>query len=493
MIYAADGLEINYLSPEEIHDWQPYTEIPPESQRNEPFIQRLRDVGLWTPAQIAGRRWPMGCVSLEITQRCNLDCTLCYLSEHSEAVRDVPLEEIFRRIDMIEAHYGKNTDVQVSGGDPTLRKRSELIQIVQRIADKGMRASLFTNGILATRELLVELCAAGLIDVAFHVDMTQQRKGYASEADLNVIREKYIERVRGLPLAVFFNTTIHDNNFHEVPALVRFFRQHTDVVSLVSFQLQADTGRGVLRDRDRCITPDTMIARIQAGADKALRFDTLTVGHPSCNRYGMAFSINGNLYDCYDDPDFIVPLLNATANVSFSRTDRSATIVAACRAFFEAPHLWGKGLNWLARKIWSAKADLWTARGKVHKLTFMIHNFMDACHLEHDRIHACIFMVASQDGPLSMCLHNAKRDEYILRPITVNGAEGKRLWQPLSGETLLIEVVRDQSIDPKIYPIKLLKGRTRAEVLRDRSALTGSPTTGHKPNTASISVEDNLQ
>ena len=492
MIYSANGLEINYLSPDEIHDWQPYTEIPPESQRSEPFIQRLRDVGLWTPAQIAGRRWPMGCVSLEITQRCNLDCTLCYLSEHSEAVRDIPLEEIFRRIDMIEAHYGKNTDVQVSGGDPTLRKREELVQIVKRITGRGMRASLFTNGILATRELLVELCAAGLIDVAFHVDMTQQRKGYSSEAELNVIREKYIECTRGLPLAVFFNTTIHDGNFHEVSMLVGFFRQHTDVVSLVSFQLQADTGRGVLRDRDLCITPDTMIERIQKGADKALRFDTLTVGHPSCNRYAMAFSINGNLYDFYDNPDFIVPLLNATANVSFSRTDKGATLVAACNAFLKAPHLWGKGLNWLTRKIWSAKADLWAARGKIHKLTFMIHNFMDACHLEHDRIHACIFMVASQDGPLSMCLHNAKRDDYILRPITVNGEDGKRLWQPLSGEMTPANQVDEYAIDPKIYPIKRLKGRTRVEVLRDRSVHSSSPTIAHKPSTTSISIEDNV-
>jgi 7,8-dihydro-6-hydroxymethylpterin dimethyltransferase len=493
MIYSADGLEINYLSPDEIHGWQPYREIPPASQRSEPFIQRLQDAGLWTPSQIAGRRWPMGCVSLEITQRCNLDCTLCYLSEHSEAVRDIPLEEVFRRIDMIAAHYGKNTDVQVSGGDPTLRKREELIQIVQRITDKGMRASLFTNGILATRELLIELCAAGLVDVAFHVDMTQQRKGYANEVELNVIRQKYVERSRDLPLAVFFNTTIFDDNFNEVPELVRFFRKYTDVVSLVSFQLQADTGRGVLRDREQRITPDTMIEHIQAGADKALRFDTLTVGHPSCNRYGMAFSINGNLYDCYDDTDFIVPLLNATAHVSFSRTDRSATIVAIFRAFFKAPHLWRKGISWFVRKIWSAKADLWAARGKIHKLTFMIHNFMDACHLEHDRIHACIFMVASQDGPISMCLHNAKRDDYILRPIAVDGVEGKRLWQPLSGETLPLEVVSEQSIDPKIYPIKLLKGRTRAEVLLGRSVKPNATKATYKPLTASVNVEDNLQ
>jgi sulfatase maturation enzyme AslB (radical SAM superfamily) len=493
MIYVADGLEINYLSPDEIHDWQPYREIPPANQRNEPFIQRLQDVGLWIPSQIAGRRWPIGCVSLEITQRCNLDCTLCYLSEHSEAVRDIPLEEIYRRIDMIAAHYGKNTDVQVSGGDPTLRKREELFQIVQRITDKGMRASLFTNGILATRELLAELSEAGLVDVAFHVDMTQQRKGYASEAELNVIREKYIELTRGLPLAVFFNTTIHDDNFHEVAALVQFFRRHTDVVSLVSFQLQADTGRGVLRDRDQRITPDTMIEHIQAGADKALRFDTLAVGHPSCNRYGMAFSINGNLYDCYDDPDFIVPLLNATDHVSFSRTDRRATIVAVVRAFFKAPQLWAKGLTWLARKIWSAKADLWAARGKVYKLTFMIHNFMDACHLEHDRIHACIFMVASNDGPISMCLHNAKRDEFILKPIAVDGAEGKRLWQPLSGRTTPIDVEREQSSDPKIYPIKRLKGRTRAEALLDRSVNTRDAQTTYKTHVTTVNVEDNVQ
>lgn len=113
MLHSADGLEINYLTPNEILEWQPFSEIPEPSQRNEPFIQRLQDVGLWTPPQIAGRRWPVGCVSLEVTQRCNLDCTLCYLSEHSEAVRDIPLEEVFRRIDMIAAHYGKNTDVQV--------------------------------------------------------------------------------------------------------------------------------------------------------------------------------------------------------------------------------------------------------------------------------------------------------------------------------------------------------------------------------------------
>ena len=95
---------------------------------------RMHRTGQWQPHQMAGRRWPVACVSLEITQRCNLDCTLCYLSESAEAVRDFPLEEVFRRIDLILQHYGPGTDVQVSGGEPTLRRRDELVAIVRRLA-----------------------------------------------------------------------------------------------------------------------------------------------------------------------------------------------------------------------------------------------------------------------------------------------------------------------------------------------------------------------
>ncbi|MGH8656555.1 MAG: radical SAM protein [Gammaproteobacteria bacterium] len=333
------------MSPEEIHAWPPYTSLPEPTQRREALRGRLLDIGFWTPAQIAGRRWSIGCVSLEITQRCNLDRTLCYLSENSEAVRDVPLDELFRRIEIIYAHYGENTDVQVSGGDPTLRAKEDLIQIVRRITDKGMRASLFTNGILASRTLLSDLCRAGLVDVAFHVDLTQQRKGYRSEADLNALLQKYIERARGLPLSVMFSTTVFAGNFHQLPALVRFFRSNADVVRLISFQLQADTGRGVLRECDVLITQESVIEQIHHGAGTRLRFDTLAVGHPRCNKYAMAFEINGQLYDFLDDPGFIVPLLDQTAEVQFDRRNRRAAVLSALRASAKAKGLWWRGRN----------------------------------------------------------------------------------------------------------------------------------------------------
>lgn len=189
-----------YLTPEQIRARDAYRL---QADGLTPMVraqQRLKAAEQWYPWQNMGRRWAIGCVSLEITQRCNLDCTLCYLSESSEAIKDVPLQELYRRVDDILAHYGANTDIQISGGDPTLRKRDELMAITRYVRDKGMRSTLFTNGILAKRDMLEELVANGLTDVAFHVDMTQERKGYDSEEALNEIRLDYIEHARGLPL-----------------------------------------------------------------------------------------------------------------------------------------------------------------------------------------------------------------------------------------------------------------------------------------------------
>ena len=152
--------------------------LAPDSLSNDPEASLrhscncMKETDNWSPNQQMGRRWTLGCVALEITQRCNLDCSLCYLSEHSEAIRDIPVEELFRRIDLIHQHYGAYTNVQVTGGDPTLRQQDELIAIVKYISSLGMQPTLMTNGIKATRKLLTKLSNAGLVDIAFHVDTT---------------------------------------------------------------------------------------------------------------------------------------------------------------------------------------------------------------------------------------------------------------------------------------------------------------------------------
>ncbi|MBK9965199.1 MAG: radical SAM protein [Holophagales bacterium] len=227
-----------------------------------------------TPNQVLGRRSAIGCVALEITQRCNLDCTLCYLSESSEEVKDLPLEVVFRRINRIRELYGPGVSVQVTGGDPTLRDRRELVAIVKRLAERELRPSLFPNGLLATRDLLAELAGVGLFDVAFHVDTTQRRKRYPTEESLNDVRREYIERAKGLRIAVVFNTTVHAGNLEEVPALARFFLSVSDVVGMASFQLQAETGRGEIRTKEEHVTMPAIrerIARPRASGSRGTR------------------------------------------------------------------------------------------------------------------------------------------------------------------------------------------------------------------------------
>ncbi len=460
---ASSGLASSgaYMTPREVYLAKP---APPPSDHHNALCEARRRViaaGQWTGNQLMGRRWPIGCVALEITQRCNLDCTACYLSEHSEAVKDVPLEELFRRIDLILEHYGPNTNVQVTGGDPTLRKREELVAIVRRLSHRGLRPALLTNGIRVKRDLLVELAEAGLVDVAFHVDLTQGRKGYESEAALNAIRQEYIERARGLPLSVMFNTTVFDDNFEQIPAIVEFFVRNCDVVRLASFQPQAETGRGTLGRRKATITLASVQEQIEKGATCSISFDALRIGHARCNSYGMVLVTNNGTYDALDDRRSLEALFERMPLSSFDRRSRSKVIATFVKGILASPDLSFRAVAWLIRKAWQARADLWAARGRVNKLSFVVHDFMDARRLDRNRVDGCSFMAMTQHGPISMCLHNAKRDAFLLAPIGLSGRDGERIWNPVSGKTTAIPVL----VHPARQPTrKTAKGRLRQTV-----------------------------
>lgn len=424
----------------------------------------LKAIGQWNANQQMGLRWAVACVALEITQRCNLDCTLCYLSEHSEAVRDLPLQEVYRRIDRIRRQYGPRTDVQVTGGDPTLRNHDELVAIVARIRERGMRATLMTNGIRARRPLLERLAAAGLTDVAFHVDTTQQIKGFETEMQLNELRETYIDRTAGLPISVMFNTTVHAGNFHEIPDLVGFFVRHAGRVRTVSFQLQADTGRGVDRCRADSISIETVTAQIERGTGVRINFEACRTGHSSCNRYALCVAANGRLFNLFDDTRLFGRLQRATRRLKLDRSRPVASGVELAGWFLLHPRHFAAAIRWVLPKLRKHGKEILAARGRVRTLSFLIHNFMDAGRLECDRIDACAFKVMTSDGPMSMCLHNAKRDAHILRPVKVAGSPGG-YWQPLSGK--IADRAEPSTTGPDTQPLRKLKGRARARRMRE--------------------------
>ena len=415
------------------HELPVYPDLAEREQMLRKTWERL-DPQFRTPNQVLGRRSTIGCVALEITQRCNLDCTLCYLSESSASVNDVPMDVLFRRIDRVRELYGPGVGVQVTGGDPTLRKRDELVAIVRRVSERGLRPSLFTNGIRATRDLLMELADAGLFDVAFHVDTTQRRKRYPTEEALNAVRREYIERARGLKLAVIFNTTVHGGNLEELPMLVRFFLQNSDVVGMASFQVHAVTGRGEWRERAPGVTRHAIAELIGRGTGlPRLAWDTALVGHPSCNQGTMLATVGEQAADVLTDRGLYERFLDEFRHVPFDRRDVKRTAGRVVRTALANPFWLMRGGLFLLRKLWTVRREL--LRGeRIGKMTFFIHNFMDSGALDPERIRNCSFMVMTDDGPISMCEHNARRDEFILKPVPLaRRTASHALWNPLTG------------------------------------------------------------
>lgn len=388
---------------------------------------------VFTPNQVLGRTQPIGCTAVEITQRCNLDCKLCYLSEHSESVRDIPIEAVFARLDAIRATYGPRVHVQITGGDPTLRKHAELVAIVRHARSLGLYPALFTNGIAASRSLLEQLAGAGLCDVAFHVDTTQRRKGYDSEASLNAVRDEYMARARGLGLMVIFNTTVHEGNVHEIPALLRFFISRSDRMRFASFQLQAETGRGEWGARAPLVSVAGIRAAIESVAGASLPWEAVRIGHPDCHSYLPTLVAGGRLIPVVEDAQLFAALLR---DFGPSRVDRHMPLprmLTSCIGMaLQRPAWIPRLLAYGGRLAWQHRQTLLAARGRVHRMSFFIHNFMDAAQLDPERVEACSFMVMTDDGPVSMCEHNARRDEIILKPITVTRRDGSRFrFDPL--------------------------------------------------------------
>ncbi len=454
-----------YLTPEEIENWTPSVVDAGGHDQRLPLRQALAQCGQFHARQTAGRFYPMACVALEVTQRCNLDCSLCYLSDHAEMAHDVPLEVLFRRIDMIAQHYGRKTSVQITGGDPTLRAPEHLEAICRYIRGRGMRSCLMTNGVRATSELLGRLAGAGLDDVAFHVDLTQERRGFATEVSLNSVRQDYIRRAGAAGLRVLFNTTVFDGNLSEIPEIARFFRQNAARITLASFQMQADTGRGRLREHSECLTTEGVMALLERGIGARINFDVQAVGHTSCTQFSIVLVAGDSAADALDNSALFADLL-AQMEKHEVRVGAVTKVGATLRKLLPRhPILTLRLASHLAVVLWRLRRGLWSSKGRVHRMSIMVHNFMDAEKLERDRCASCVFMVATEQGPISMCVHNARRDAHIFAPTPIETQGSRKWWSARTGK---VTDLPDTNM-PIEMPLKRLKGRLREDAIAART------------------------
>jgi MoaA/NifB/PqqE/SkfB family radical SAM enzyme len=150
---------------------------------------------------------------LNITWRCNLDCSYC--TEYDNTKSHVPYEAVARSIDKCHELGVLHTDLL--GGEPLLHP--DLERLFRKIGEHGMTSGMTTNGFLLTEARLDGLIAAGLGRLQISVDRARPTVG--TPKSLKTLKRK-IDLCAGRPIWFRVNTVLCDETLDEVEEVARY-------------------------------------------------------------------------------------------------------------------------------------------------------------------------------------------------------------------------------------------------------------------------------
>ncbi len=179
---------------------------------------------------------------LEPTAKCNLSCDGCYRKNENNSHKS--LEVIKEELDVF-TKLRKCDGVSIAGGDPLTHP--QIVEIVKMVKDKGSKPILNTNGMVLTKELLLELKKAGVYGFTFHIDSKQGRPGWKdkNELELNELRLKYAEMLAEAGnVSCAFNSTVYEDTMHYVPEMVKWAEDNIDKVQVMVFIIYRAVNNG---------------------------------------------------------------------------------------------------------------------------------------------------------------------------------------------------------------------------------------------------------
>lgn len=205
------------------------------------------------------------CVLLELTNRCNLRCPVCFASAGEREPRDLPMTEIAAQYDMLMSRGGP-FNIQLSGGEPTVR--DDLPEIIGLGIEKGFGFfQLNTNGLRLAREdgYAQKLKDAGLSCVFLQFDgvddavFTALRGRPLLEAKLRAVENCAAAKL-GVVLVPVVVPGINDGQLGDI---LRLAMDRAPAVRGVHFQPVSYFGRCGLEAPKRRITIPRMLRLIQ--------------------------------------------------------------------------------------------------------------------------------------------------------------------------------------------------------------------------------------
>ena len=159
---------------------------------------------------------PVGWV--EITDKCNIYCKGCYRNrlDGHKSLLDIKAEINFTK------KWRKVDTIYLAGGEPLIHP--DIVEIVKYITSIRLKPTIISNGQALTENMLRDLKWAGLMEISFHVDSGQIRKGWTGkdEVELIQLRQKFadlLHKVGGVKCN--FNMTVSKRNVEDVPKTVQ--------------------------------------------------------------------------------------------------------------------------------------------------------------------------------------------------------------------------------------------------------------------------------
>lgn len=250
------------------------------------------------------------CVVMEITQRCNQACPVCYAAAGGEGPADRPLELIEEDLRFLRASSEERPfNLQFSGGEPTLR--DDLPAILRKAAELGFPyRQLNTNGRRLAQEegYAGRLKAAGLSAVFLQFDgLSDDTYRSLRGEPLLAIKKEAVRRCAEAGLGVVLVVTLEpDVNGRELGAILNYAAENLPAVRGIHIQPLASFGRyPVTLCHEASLPPRSARREYQArltmpelfrmleeqsgGAVRAEFLHPLRSGHPRCSFHGRFY------------------------------------------------------------------------------------------------------------------------------------------------------------------------------------------------------------